>query len=348
MGPGIRGVSEKRFENPTVQVTVPHTIGMTLPISLDDVLAARDRIAPYLTPTPLRNYPELDAAIGGGIRILVKHENHQPTNAFKIRNALSALTALTQEQRDRGIIGATRGNHGLGLAYAGRALGIPVTIVVPFGNNADKNSGIRALGARLIEHGDDYDASVVEADRLCRADGLTLIHSTNNRDVLAGAATITLEVLDQTNDLDAMVFAVGGGSQAVGAITVLSAVRPSVRVFAVQAEGAPTGFESWKARDPAPRIAPNTIADGIATGSSYEMTFPALRDHLSGFVLVSDEEIVGANRMLMRFTHSMVEPAGAAGLAGLGKLREELSGKTVGVVISGGNVDEATLRRVLQ
>ncbi len=323
------------------------TTAMTLPISLDDVLAARDRIAPWLTPTPLRNYPELDAAIGG-VRILVKHENHQPTNAFKIRNAMSALTALSQEQRNRGVIGATRGNHGLGLAYAGQALGIPVTVVVPFGNNADKNSGMRALGARLIEHGDDYDASVAEADRLCRDDGLTLIHSTNNRDILSGAATITLEVLDQANDLDAMVLALGGGSQAVGAITVLSASRPNVRVFAVQAEGAPTGFESWKAGKPVPRIAPHTVADGIATGSTYEMTFPTLRDGLSGFVLVSDSDIIDATRILMRCTHNLVEPAGAAGLAGLVKLREELAGKTVCVVISGGNIDEETLRKVFQ
>ncbi|MEO5904592.1 MAG: threonine/serine dehydratase [Gemmatimonadaceae bacterium] len=321
---------------------------MTLPISLDDVLAARDRIALYLTPTPLRNYPELDDAIGCGVRILVKHENHQPTNAFKIRNGLSAVTALTAEQRKRGVIGASSGNHGLGLSYAGRAIGVPVTVVVPFGNNIDKNSGMRALGARLIEHGEDYDSSVVEADRLCREEGLTLIHSTNNKNVLAGAATITLEVLDQADELDAMVFAVGGGSQTVGAITVLSALRPGVRVYAVQSEQAPAGFRSWKAGKPVERIPPRTIADGVATGSVYDMTFPTLRDRLAGFVLASDEEILAAARTLLRRTHNLVEPAGAAGLAGLSKLGDELVGQTVCIVMTGGNIDEKTLRLVLQ
>src|SRR4051812_49400814 len=117
-------------------------ITMTFPVSLDDALTARDRIAPHLVPTPLRNYRELDDAIGNGIHLLVKHENHQPTNSFKIRNALSAVSALSSEERARGVVGATRGNHGLGLAKAGALLGIPVTVVVPFGNNAEKNSGM--------------------------------------------------------------------------------------------------------------------------------------------------------------------------------------------------------------
>ncbi|HUQ48558.1 MAG TPA: threonine/serine dehydratase [Gemmatimonadaceae bacterium] len=320
---------------------------MTFPVSLDDALMARDRIAPYLMPTALRNYRELDDAVGNGIHVLVKHENHQPINSFKIRNALSAMSALPAEHRARGIVGATRGNHGLGLAHAGAVLGIPVTVVVPFGNNPDKNSGMHALGARLIESGNDYDTAVLEADRLCRDEGLTLIHSTNNRDVLAGAATMTLEILDQAGELDSMVFAVGGGSQATGAISMLSVLRPDVRVYGVQAEGASACYESWKAGSPVSRRAPNTIADGIATGDTYEMTFPTLRDGLEGFVLVSDNDVMDAMRILMKHTHNLVEPAGGAGLAGLLKLREELTGQTVCIVISGSNIDTPTLKRVL-
>lgn len=320
---------------------------MTFPVSLDDALAARDRIAPHLVPTPLRNYRELDEAVGNGIRVLVKHENHQPTNAFKIRNALSAMSSLSSEERARGVVGATRGNHGLGLAQAGILLGVPVTVVVPFGNNAEKNSGMRALGAHLIEFGNDYDTAVLEADRLCREEGLTLIHSTNNREVLSGAATMTLEILDQAGELDSMLFAVGGGSQAVGALSMLSVLRPDVRVYGVQAEGAPACFQSWKAGSRVPRIPPNTIADGIATGDTYEMTFPALRDGLEGFVLVSDDDVVDGMRILMKHTHNLVEPAGAAGFAGLLKLREELSGQTVSIVLTGSNIDSATLKRVV-
>jgi threonine dehydratase len=322
-------------------------IRMTFPVSLDDALRARDRIAPHLVPTPLRNYRELDDAVGNGIRILVKHENHQPVNSFKIRNALSAMSALSVEERARGVVGATRGNHGLGLAHAGNLLGIPVTVVVPFGNNAEKNSGVRALGARLIEYGDNYDTAVVEADRLCREEGLTLIHSTNNKNVLAGAATMTLEILDKAGELGSMVFAVGGGSQAVGAISMVSVLRPDVKVYGVQAEGASACFDSWKAGSRVPRIPPNTIADGIATGDTYDMTFPALCDGLEGFVLVSDDEIIDATRILIKHTHNLVEPAGATGLAGLFKLREELSGQTVCIVISGSNIDSPTLKRVL-
>lgn len=317
------------------------------PVSLDDALAARDRIAPYLMPTPLRHYRELDDAVGNGIHVLVKHENHQPINSFKIRNALSAMSALSTEERARGVVGATRGNHGLGLAQAGTLLGVRVTVVVPFGNNPEKNSGMRSLGARLIEHGDDYDTSVLEADRLCRDEGLTLIHSTNNREVLSGAATMTLEILDQAEVLDSMVFAIGGGSQAVGALSMLSVLRPDVKVYGVQAEGASACYESWKAGSRVPRIPPKTIVDGIATGDTYEMTFPTLRDGLEGFVLASDDEVVDAMRILMRHTHNLVEPAGAAGLAGLFKLRDELSGQTVSIVISGSNIDTPTLKRVL-
>ena len=318
-----------------------------LPISIDDVRAARERIAPFLTPTPLREYKELNEAIGGGIRVLVKHENHQPTNAFKVRNALSALTVLDDEQRACGVVSASTGNHGQGLAFAGKKLGVAVTVVVPLGNNPEKNSAIRSLGARVVECGTDYDESVVESARLTRDEGLTLVHSTNNREVLAGAATITLEVLEQADALDAMVIAVGGGSQAVGAMTVIQAMRPNVVVYGVQAAGAPAIYESWKAGRPVERIPPRTIAEGIATGTSYELTFPALRDGLTDFVLVSDEEIIDSMRAMIQRTHNLTEPAGATGLAGARKLRDELEGKTVCVILTGANVDAVTLRRCL-
>jgi threonine dehydratase len=321
---------------------------LELPISIDDARAARRRIAPFLGATPLREYNALNDWIGGGIRILVKHENHQPTGAFKVRNGLAAITALDEDQRRRGVVCGTRGNHGQGVAFAGEKLGVPVTVVVPYDNNSEKNSAMRSLGARVIECGEDYDAAVAESERLSRDEGLTVIHSTNDTSVLAGAATITLEVLEQTETLDAMVIAVGGGSQAVGALTVLHALRPEVAVYAVQAEGAPAIYESWKAGAPVGRIVPRTIADGIATGVSYELTFPALRDGLAGFVLVTDDEIIDAMKAMIQCTHNLAEPAGTAGLAGARKLRKELDGKTVCVILSGANVDDVTLRSCLR
>lgn len=322
---------------------------MAFPISIDDVRAARDRISPYLapSPSPLRAYGELDAAVGHGIRLLVKHENFNPTGSFKIRNGLSFMTALDAAARARGVVAATRGNHGLGVAFAGAAFAVRTTICVPLGNNPEKNAGMRALGARLIEEGRDYDESVQVAERIRRDEGATIAHSTNDRQVIAGAGTMSLEMLEQDPALDAVVLAVGGGSQAVGALTVARALRPGLEVYGVQAAGASAAHDSWHEGKPVSRDRADTFADGLATRSAYDLTFPALLEGLEDFVTVSDAEIAEAMRLLLRTTHTMVEGAGAAGLAGVIRLAERLSGKRVGIVISGGNVDDVTLRRVL-
>ncbi len=317
------------------------------PITMTDVLEARRRMLPHLSATPLRRYAALDEAVGEGIRVFVKHENHLPTNAFKARNALAAMTGLTGEERRRGVVGATRGNHGQGLAWAGALLGVPVTVCVPLGNNPEKNEAMRGFGAAVVEEGRDYDESVLVADRLVREKGYRLVHSTNEPAVIAGAATFTLEMLEQCPDLDALVIAVGGGSQAVGALTVVRALRPQIEVFGVQAEGARAIHDSWHAGHPVEAPAASTFADGLATRGVYAATFPALREGLAGFVAVPDAEIAGAVRLLLRTTHQLAEGAGAAGLAGLLRLRGRLAGRKAGIVLSGGNIDAGTLRRVL-
>ena len=318
-----------------------------LPISFDDVLDARRRIAPYLSPTPLYAYAELDETVGQGIRVFVKHENFNPTNSFKVRNGLSFMSDLTAEQRERGVVAATRGNHGLGVAFAGRVFDARVTICVPVGNNPEKNAGMRALGARLIEEGLDYDEAVAVADRIRRAEGATLAHSTNDTRVIAGAGTLSLEMLERQPTLDAIVMGIGGGSQAVGALAVASALKPGLSVYGVQAAGAAAGHDSWHTGQRVYYQTADTIADGLATRTAYEMTFMALRHGLTDFITVTDGEIAESVRLLLRITHSLVEPAGAAGLAGLRKLAPRLAGKSVGIVVSGANVDAGTLRRIL-
>jgi threonine dehydratase len=315
------------------------------PISLADVVAARERLQPHLRPTPLRGYEVLDREVGHGIRILVKHENFQPTGAFKVRNALSALTAL--RPAPPGVVAATRGNHGLGLAWAGRRLGIPVTVCVPRGNNPEKNASLRALGARLVEEGHDYDASTAVADRLVRTEGLHLVHSTNDATVVAGAGTITLEILEQEPTVEALVFALGGGSQAVGGLTVARERRPDLPVFAVQAAGAAAIHDAWHLGRPVSHPTAETFADGLATRETYPLTFGALRAGLAGFVTVTDAQIAAALRLVLATTHTLVEGAGAAGLAGLLALRQQLIGRKVAIVLSGANIDRETLRRVL-
>ncbi|CAN5478615.1 threonine ammonia-lyase [soil metagenome] len=319
---------------------------MTAPITIDDVLAARERIAPFLPPTPLRQHPPLDAVIPG-VELYVKHENMQPTGSFKVRNGLSTLTALDAGQRARGVVGATTGNHGLGLAYAGRKLGVDVTICVPRGNNPEKNSAMRAWGANIIEDGEDYDEAAGVAQRLVESRGLTLAHSTNNVNVLTGAGTMTLEILEQADDLDVLIVGIGGGSQAVGAITVARAMRPDLRIIGVGASGAPAGHDAWHAREARTTARVNTIAEGVATRSTYPITFPVLLDGLADFISVTDAEIAEAVRVILSATHHLVEGAGAMGVAAAIKLREQLAGQRVGVVFCGANMDSAVLRRIL-
>ena len=328
---------------------IPDTLPRSAwPITLDDIAAARDRIRPYVPVSPLRQYPVLDADVGSDIRVWLKHENLNPTGAFKVRNAFSLMTALSDDERRRGVVAATRGNHGLGLAYAGKTFGIPVTICVPLGNNPEKNAAIRALGARLIEEGQDYDESLAVSQRIVRDEGAYLAHSTNNAHIIAGAGTLSLEIAEQEPSLDALVIAVGGGSQAVGAMTVMRALRPNVRVYAVQAAGAPATHDGWHARAPRVTATPaTTFADGLATRSTYELTFAALCEGLADFITVTDAQIAHALRLLLRTTHTLVEGAGATGLAGMLALKDRLAGQRIGVVVSGGNIDDETLRRVM-
>lgn len=313
-------------------------------------MAARERLRAHLPVSPAMSYPLLDELVGHGLRVWVKHENHLPVNTFKVRNATSALTALLARDpaaARRGVAAASTGNHGQGLAWAGARLGIPVTICVPIGNNPDKNAVIRSYGARLIESGASYDDAIAACDAVIERDGLTRIHSTNNADVLAGAGTMSAEFLEQAPELDAIVIALGGGSQCVGAITVRDAVRPSCAVYAVGSSLAPAQHDAWHDGVARSRVSATTFAEGIATGSTYELTFAALRAGLADFVLVSDDEIAQATRDLLRITHNVAEGAGAAGLAGLRVLAPRLAGQRVGVVLCGGNMDSGRLTVVL-
>jgi len=325
----------------------PETTKTAWPITFDDVSSARDRIAPYLAPTPFRRYPRLSQLVGHGIEVFVKHENHQPTNSFKIRNGLSFMTALSDEDRRRGVVAASTGNHGQGISFGGKLLGVSVAVCVPAGNNPDKNAAMRALGATVIEEGGDYDEAVGVMERVASSEGRLIAHSTNDTRVIAGAGTITLEILAQEPDLDALVIATGGGSQAVGAMTVARELAPALEVYGVQAAGASAIHDSWHAHTRLTTARADTFAEGVATRTTYDVTFPALQDGLAGFVTVTDAEIAEALRTIMAETHNLVEGAGAMGFAALPKLADRLAGKRVGIIFCGGNMDLTLLRRIL-
>lgn len=326
---------------------VAETMAPPWPITFDDVLQARERLAPYLITTPLRHYPLLDELLGGGTSLLVKHENHQPTCSFKVRNGLSFATALSSEERERGVVAASTGNHGQGIAYAAHILGIRATICVPVGNNPEKNAAMRGWGATVREEGRDYDDAVEVMRRLAREEGMHVAHSTNDTRVLAGAATMSLELFEQSGGVDAIVVAVGGGSQCVGALTVARELAPGIEIFGVQSAGAAAIHDSWRARTPVRLERADTFAEGVATRQPYALTYATLCDGLTDFVTVTDAEIAEAIRIILGRTHNLVEGAGALGVAGSLKLERRLRGKRVGIVFSGANLDTAVLRRIL-
>ncbi len=318
------------------------------PIEFDEVTQARQHISLHLPTTPVRRYPALEELLGHGIELWVKHENHQPTGSFKIRNGLSATARLSKDQRARGVVAATRGNHGQGLAYAGRMLGIATTICVPEGNSRSKNLAMKHLGATLIEAGRDYDEAAALANELVASKGLSLVHSTNNKSVIAGAGTATLEFLEQVKTLDALVIAVGGGSLAVGALTVARELRPKLKIYGVQAAAASATHDGYHAGEARQTESADTIADGLATRSSYEMTFETLCEGLADFVVVSEAEIAAAVRAYLQHTGNLAEGAGAASLAGAIKLAPTLAGKKVGIMLTGSNLDEELLFKILR
>lgn len=322
-------------------------IATDLPISIDDARAARERISPHIAPTPLRQYPQLSAAVPFISELWVKHENYQPTSSFKIRNGLSFMTAIGADERKRGVVAASTGNHGQGIAYGATLVGSSATICVPAGNNPEKNAAMRALGARVVEEGRDYDEAVGVMLRIAETEGRVVAHSTNDRRIVSGAATMTLEMLEQQPDLDAIVIATGGGSQAVGAITVTRALAPHIEVYGVQAAGASAIHDSWHAHQRLTTQRADTFAEGVATRTTYDLTFPALQSGLAGFVTVTDAEIAESLRTIVSLTHNLVEGAGAMGFAALPKLRDELTGKRVAIIFCGGNIDSGMLKKVL-
>jgi threonine dehydratase len=318
---------------------------MSEAISLANVEAARKRVYAHMRPTPLIQYPLLSQELG--LQAYIKHENHTPIGAFKIRGGLNLMAHLAP-QGVPGVITATRGNHGQSVATAARLHGIPATIVVPVGNNPEKNALMRAQGAELIEHGKDFDEARVLVEHLQHERGLYYVHPANEPPLINGVGTYWLEVHADLPDLDVALVPVGGGSGVCAAITVLKALRPAVRIIGVQAEKAPAVYQSWKNKHISETDSADTFADGLATRVAFALPFEIMQQGLDDMVLVSETEMRQAIVRLLRTTHNLAEGAGAAPVAAAWKLRQTLQGQKVVMVMSGGNIDLATLRWVLE
>lgn len=314
-------------------------------ISLREIMRARALIYRYLKPTPLIHYPTLSAITG--FQTYVKHENHNPTGAFKIRGGLNLISSLPQEEKERGVITATRGNHGQSVALASRMFGVPCTIVVPRGNNPEKNRAMRGFGAELMEYGRDFDEARQRVEEIRHERGLRYIHPANEPLLINGVGTYSLEIFEELPDVDDIIVPIGGGSGACGAITVARALNPKTRIIGVQAERAPSVYLSWKKGRIIETESSDTFADGLATRVPFEMTFTIIRQGISDIITVSEDEIKTSIRLLLETTHNVAEGAGAVPLAAGLKIRDQLKGRKVVIILSGGNIDLPTLRWVL-
>jgi threonine dehydratase len=307
---------------------------------LADVLMARQRIAPYLRPTPLYRYPTLDGLTGA--QVWVKHENHQPVGAFKVRGGVNLVSQLTADERSRGVIAASTGNHGQSVAYGADLFGVRAVICMPERANPVKVESMRALGAEVVFHGRDFDEAREFSEEQAAEHRYRYVHSGDEPLLIAGVGTYTLEILEARPDIEVIVVPVGGGSGAAGACVVAKAIRPSVEVIGVQSEAAPTAYRSWRARSLL-EGANATFAEGLATRTAFELPQRILWEMLDDFVLVSDDALRTATRLMIEKTRNLVEPAGAAALAAVLDAPARFAGRKAAIVCSGGNISPAQL-----
>lgn len=318
---------------------------MTAP-TLNDVYIARERIAPYLPRTALLRHPLLDEATG--LSIWVKHENHNPTCAFKVRGGLNLVGAMAVDERARGIVTASTGNHGQSIALASRIHGVAATVFVPEGNNPEKNAAMRAYGATVEEGGRDFDEARERCEQRAAATGARYVHSANEPLLLAGVGTYALELFEELPDPDVIFVPLGGGSGACGLITVRNALGSRARIIAVGAANADAVYRSWRGPERVVGEKADTFAEGIATRVTFDLTFNIYKRYLDDFILLTEQELADGVRLALKTTHNLTEGAGSATLAAAFKMRDELAGLRVACIMSGGNIDQARLKAVLQ
>lgn len=314
--------------------------------SLDELRAAAALVHSRMPPTPLHFWPQLSEPTGA--RIWIKHENHAPTGAFKVRGGITFIDWLGRTHPDcPGIITATRGNHGQSQARAATAAGLKAVIYVPHGNSAEKNAAMRAYGANLREFGTDFDEAREEAMRVAAAEGLFPVPPFH-KELVRGVATYAMEMFEAKPDLDRVYVPIGCGSGICGVIAARDALGLRTRIVGVVAAEAPAALLSFRAGRMTETPAAQTFADGLAVRVPVPEAFAVYAAGIDDIVAVSEEEIAGAVRCLYRATHNLAEGAGAAALAALLKEKARLSGRDVGIILSGANIDTAWMATILQ
>ena len=316
-----------------------------LTVSYHDVQAALPRVRSVLRPTPLYEWSGLSELLG--CRCFIKHENHQPVGAFKVRGGVNLVSQLNAAENAAGILGCSTGNHGQSLAFAAQRFGVDCTIVVPEGTNFGKCESIRRMGATLIEHGRDFDAARDFVENELIQTGLRYVHSANEPHLIAGVGSMACEIFDELPDPDVILVPIGLGSGLASTCIVAKNCRPQTKVIGVQSENAPAVALSWKNRRFQTTESCATWAEGIATRVPAAMTLDIMNRLLDDVILVSDDELRQAVYWLLEHTHNLAEGAGAASVAAAFRERERFSGQRVVAVLSGGNLDPAELPAIL-
>jgi len=315
-------------------------------ITLSDVKEARKRIQAqiYLSPLP---YSETISQMTGN-RVFFKLENLQMTGSFKERGALNRLLTLSAEEKKRGVIAASAGNHGMALAFHSHRLNIAATIVMPVFAPLIKVSRVRQYGAESVLHGNDYDTALGEAQRLSQERGLTFVSAFNDPWIVAGQGTIGLELYEQNRNLDAVVVPVGGGGLIAGIALVLKTVNPRIKIIGVQSETLPSMKTALDNGAPIRLPPATTIADGIAVRRVGEMPFALVKEFVDEIVTVSEGEIANAVLLLLEIEKTVAEGAAAVPLAALMNKKISLAGKNIGLIVSGGNIDMNLMARIIE
>ena len=282
-----------------------------------------------------------------GAEVWVKHENQQPTGAFKVRGGINLVSRLSDDERTAGVIAASTGNHGQSVAYAARLFGVKATICVPEAANATKVQAMRDMGAEVVFHGVDFDEAREHAAAQAELYGHRYIHSGNEPDLIEGVGTHTLEILEAEPDVDVVIVPIGGGSGAAGSCIAGKGIKPEVRIIGVQAAAAPAAYRSWKERAIV-QDQMRTAAEGLATRVGFELPQEILWEHLDDFVLIDEGEIRQATLLMIEHTRALVEAAGASPLGAALKLRDELHDRKVALICSGGNITMDQLKDLVQ
>jgi threonine dehydratase len=314
-------------------------------VNLLGVIKARAVIGRYLNRTNLTYYSELSRL--AGCEVHVKHENHNPTGSFKIRGAVNFFEHMPAEESQAGVLVATRGNHGLAVAWAGRLFGVPVTVVVPEGNNPELNRIVESFGADLIIHGKDFYDAQSYCEELVDSAGYYYVEQGSEPQILNGLGTMGLEILEDLPEVDAIVCPIGGGSGCASLVKVVQAVNPEVEIIGVQPERA-AAYQGSLVKGERIRLdKADTVADGLATRSVFQLPYLIMKDHVTDVVLLTEEEILQGIRVAIETTHNLAEGAGAASIAAALKIKDRLAGKKVALVMSGGNLDHQHLMQAM-